>query len=75
MTGAITIDAALADENLLGAALGPVAPWSTWLAVLRAAFGEKLDTSKNLQNTHRDRRGLRRVGTEGRTVAGGQPSI
>ena len=35
---AFTIDRALTDANLLGAALGPVEPWSTWLAVLRAAF-------------------------------------
>jgi hypothetical protein len=35
----LTIDRALADPALLGAALGPVDPtWSTWLAVLKAAF-------------------------------------
>lgn len=33
------IDIALSDPHLLGAALGDVATWSTWLAVLRAAFG------------------------------------
>jgi type 1 fimbriae regulatory protein FimB/type 1 fimbriae regulatory protein FimE len=32
------IDRALMDSNLLGAALGDGASWSTWLAVLRAAF-------------------------------------
>ena len=34
----IPIDRALMDSNLLGAALGDGASWSTWLAVLRAAF-------------------------------------
>jgi Terminase large subunit, ATPase domain len=38
-----TIDRALHDKQLLGAALGPIKPWSTWLAVLRAAFGLPLD--------------------------------
>jgi hypothetical protein len=32
-----TIDRALTDRNLLGAALGDAAPWSAWIAVLRAA--------------------------------------
>jgi Terminase large subunit, ATPase domain len=36
---AITIDRALSDPQLLGAALGNPAPWQTWLTVLRAAFG------------------------------------
>jgi hypothetical protein len=39
----ITIDQALADEKLLGAAFGDPATWSTWLAALKAAFGEKLN--------------------------------
>jgi Terminase large subunit, ATPase domain len=34
-----TPDRALLDRNLLGATLGDIAPWSTWLAVLRASFG------------------------------------
>jgi hypothetical protein len=34
----ITIDQALADPVLLGAALGDGATWSTWRAVLKAAF-------------------------------------
>jgi hypothetical protein len=38
----ITIDRALLDPNLLGAALGDAASWVTWLAVLKAAFGLNL---------------------------------
>jgi hypothetical protein len=34
----ITIDRALTDPNLLGAALGDASSWSRWIAVLRAAF-------------------------------------
>ena len=35
-----TIDAALSNQHLLGAALDPpTSTWSTWLATLRAAFG------------------------------------
>ena len=33
-----TIDQALLDRNLLGAALGDLASWQRWLTVLRAAF-------------------------------------
>ena len=40
------IDAALTDPNLLGAALGDPNSWTTWLAVLRAAFGLPLDTQQ-----------------------------
>ena len=37
---AITIDRALLDPKLLGAALGgPAETWATWLAALKAAFG------------------------------------
>ena len=36
----IPIERALADRKLLCAALGPLEPWKTWLAVLKAAFGE-----------------------------------
>jgi hypothetical protein len=38
-----TIDRALADPRLLGAALGDTASWALWLVVLRAAFGLLLD--------------------------------
>jgi hypothetical protein len=34
-----TIDVAMRDHRLLGAALGDTASWSTWIAVLKAAFG------------------------------------
>ena len=34
-----TIDVAMRDDRLLGAALGNTASWSTWIAVLKAAFG------------------------------------
>ena len=40
----LDIDRALADRNLLGAGLGPVASWATWLTVLRAGFGLPLIT-------------------------------
>jgi hypothetical protein len=38
MISPISIDRALLDERLLGAALGNSASWSTWLVVLKAAF-------------------------------------
>lgn len=34
--------AALLDPNLLGGALGDPRPWSTWLVILKAAWGERL---------------------------------
>ena len=37
-----TIDRALADKRLLGAALGSPATWAVWIAVLRATFGLSL---------------------------------
>ena len=43
MSRTFDIDRALLDKNLLGAALGPPASWSTWLAVLRATFGLQLN--------------------------------
>ena len=43
-----TIDRALRDPNLLGAALGDRGPWKTWLAVLRAAFGLPLDEAEGV---------------------------
>ena len=39
MTAAFTIEDALTDAQLLGAGLGPIASWSTWLAVLKGAYG------------------------------------
>jgi hypothetical protein len=35
----ITIDAALRDPKVLGAALGEPATWATWLTTLKAGFG------------------------------------
>lgn len=40
-----SIDRALLDKHLLGAALGDPRTWSTWLVVLRAAFGLQLSRS------------------------------
>jgi hypothetical protein len=39
----ITVTDALLDPNLLGAALGGASTWATWLAVLKAAHGIRLD--------------------------------
>jgi hypothetical protein len=38
----VSIDEALRDRALLGAALGDASSWSAWFAVLRAAFGLSL---------------------------------
>ena len=38
-----TIDQALVDHNLLGAALGDPSTWATWLVILRSAFGLALN--------------------------------
>jgi hypothetical protein len=38
----ITIDAAMRDVNLLGATLGDLGTWRTWIAALKAAFGLNL---------------------------------
>jgi hypothetical protein len=43
VSAAFTIDRALTDPRLLGAALGDPATWRTWLAVLKAAFALPLD--------------------------------
>jgi hypothetical protein len=43
VTATFTIDRALTDPRLLGAGLGAVESWRTWLVVLRAAFGLPLD--------------------------------
>ncbi len=41
-----TVDEALRDPALLGAALGDGRSWSSWLAVLRAAFGLSLSEAE-----------------------------
>ena len=46
--GTWTIDRALRDPNLLGAALGDYGPWKTWLAVLRSAFGLPLGEEERI---------------------------
>jgi hypothetical protein len=48
MSVAVHIDEALADPQLLGAALGPIEPWSTWLAALKAAFARPLNRAERL---------------------------
>jgi hypothetical protein len=42
MSSLITIEAAMTDPALLGAALGPIEPWAPWRAVLKAAYAEPL---------------------------------
>ena len=59
MLPAVDIDAALADPQLLGAAMGNLRPWGTWRVVLKAAFGLPLTPAE--------------VGTFG-NVAGGRPA-
>ena len=46
MTAPISIDKALLDRNLLGAALGDLTPWKVWRIVLRAAFALGLGTDE-----------------------------
>lgn len=46
MTRPVTIDGALRDPNLLGAALGDASSWSTWFVVLKAAFGLPLNAEQ-----------------------------
>jgi hypothetical protein len=46
-----TIDRAIRDPRLLGAAMGDAQSWATWLIVLRAAFGLPLD-EQQLQTFH-----------------------
>ena len=43
---AVTIEQALTDPQLLGAALGPPETWSTWLATLKACFGLELNRAE-----------------------------
>ena len=47
----LTIEQALRDTNLLGAALGNPNSWSSWLTVLKAAFGQEL-TAAELKTFH-----------------------
>ena len=42
----MNIDRALLDRRLLGAALADPATWAVWLAVLKAAFGLKLNDTE-----------------------------
>jgi hypothetical protein len=42
----ISIDAALCDPNLLGAALGDLESWATWRVILKAAFALPLETAE-----------------------------
>jgi hypothetical protein len=39
----ISIDKAISDPQLLGAALEPIASWKIWRTILKAAFGIELD--------------------------------
>ena len=43
MKTSYTIDRALTDPRLLGAALGPAETWRTWRIVLKSAFGLELN--------------------------------
>jgi len=45
----ITIDSALTDPKLLGAALGDPATWAAWRTVLKAAFALPLDEAEHEQ--------------------------
>lgn len=42
----LPFSAALADPNLLGAALGSIESWRTWIAILKAAFAEPMDDAE-----------------------------
>jgi terminase large subunit-like protein len=46
MTHPITIDRALTDPKLLGAALGEPATWQKWVALLKGAFALPLDADE-----------------------------
>jgi hypothetical protein len=39
----MSIDEALTDPNLLGAALGDIESWQAWRVILKAAFALPLD--------------------------------
>jgi Phage Terminase len=43
MSSMIAIDRALLNKRMLGAGLGDSATWSTWITILRAAYGLPLD--------------------------------
>ncbi len=42
----VTISRALEDRNLLGAGMGDLSTWATWILILKAAFGEPLDADE-----------------------------
>lgn len=46
MKAPISIDHALADPQLLGAALGDLTTWQVWIAVLKASFGVTLSRTE-----------------------------
>src|SRR6516165_6333498 len=53
------IDHVLADKRLLGAGLGPLATWQTWLIALKAAFGRPLtDEEREVFHTIAGKRDL-----------------
>ena len=46
MNKTFTIDKVLTDPRLLGSQLGDIGTWSTWLAILKAAFALPLDAAE-----------------------------
>src|SRR5262249_21385940 len=46
MTSPLPIDKVLTDKRVLGAALGDISTWATWLVVMRAAFALPLDNAE-----------------------------
>ena len=46
MTTPHTIDDALTDPALLGAALGDITTWRTWRIVFKAAFGTRTQSRR-----------------------------
>lgn len=42
----VPIDVAMRDPDLIGAALGDPTPWETWIAVVKAAFGNELSRTE-----------------------------
>ena len=46
MKRTISVDAALRDRHLLGAALGDLASWRTWSIALKGAFGLPLNDAE-----------------------------
>jgi hypothetical protein len=45
---AVSIERALADRKLLGAALGDLSTWSIWVSVLKGAYGRRLDPAERV---------------------------